>query len=170
VNLPLTLLQREKRRVRVIDVNDGIDGVLELFSPFLADANITVKTEYVDTSPRIRGRVASLEAILANLLTNSIAAFQRSDSIADAREVLIRTVESGERLLISVRDNGPGIRDIAHDDIWAPGQTTKPGGTGIGLTIVRDEAADLGGRVYLDSDGEEPGAEFVVELPLHRAT
>jgi len=170
VNLPLTLLQREKRRVRVIEVHAGIDDVLALFGPFLEDANITVKTEYVDASPRIRGRVASLEAILANLLTNSIAAFQRSDSIDGAREVLIRTVESGEQLLVSVRDNGPGIRDIPRDDIWTPGQTTNPGGTGIGLTIVRDEVADLGGRVHLASQEDEPGAEFVVELPLHGAT
>lgn len=170
VNLPLSLLQREKRRMRVIDVHAALDEVLELFSPFLADADITVKTEYIDQAPRVRGRVASLEAILANLLTNSIAAFQRADSVKSAREIHVGTVVSGDRLLLSVRDNGPGIRDISIDDIWLPGQTTKPGGTGIGLTIVRDEASDLGGRAYVTRDSTSEGAEFVVDLPLHGVT
>lgn len=165
VRLPLTLLQREKRRIRTINLHQAIDEVLELFDPFLADSDVTVKTEYVDASFRVQGRTASLEAILANLITNSISAFQRSDTL-ESREILIRTVQSGDRMLLSVRDNGPGIRGIARNDIWNPGQTTTPGGTGIGLTIVRDEAADIGGRAYLAPDTEEGGAEFIVELPL----
>ena len=166
VRLPLTLLQREKRRPRIMDVHQTIDDVLELFEPFLADSDVTVKTEYVDTSPRIRGRPASLEAILANLITNAIGAFQRSETLA-GRDILIRTVESGEQLLLSVSDNGPGIRGIRRADIWSPGQTTTPGGTGIGLTIVRDETEDLGGGAYLARETGEGGAEFVIEVPLH---
>ena len=148
-----------------MDAHQTIGDVLELFEPFLIDSDVTVKTEYVNSSPRIRGRPASLEAILANLITNAIGAFQRSETLA-GREILIRTVESGEKLLISVGDNGPGIRGIRRSDIWSPGQTTTPGGTGIGLTIVRDEATDLGGRAYLARETGEGGAEFVIELPL----
>ena len=166
VRVPLTLLRREKRRVHIMDVHQTIGDVLELFEPFLDDSDVTVKTEYVDTSPRLHGRPASLEAILTNLITNAIGAFQRSETLA-GRQILIRTVESGEQLLISVSDNGPGIRGIRRRDIWSPGQTTTPGGTGIGLTIVRDEAADLGGRAYLAQETGEGGAEFVIELPLH---
>lgn len=165
VRLPLTLLQREKRRIRRIDVHQAIDDVLELFGPFLADSDVTVKTEFVDASLKVHGRVASLEAILANLITNAIGAFQRSGTL-EGREILIGTVESGDHLLLSVRDNGPGVRGIARKDIWSPGHTTTLGGTGIGLTIVRDEAADLGGRAYIMPDTEQGGAEFVVELPL----
>ncbi len=167
VNLPLTLLQRDKRRIRVINVHQAIDDVLELFGPFLHDSDVTVKTEYLDAAPRIRGRVASLEAILANLLTNAIAAFQRSETMHNGREIRIQTIASGKHLLLSVRDNGPGIRDIKREDIWNPGQTTTPGGTGIGLTIVRDEAIDLGGHAYLASKSNEGGAEFVVKVPMH---
>ena len=166
VGLPITLLRYEKRRIGVIDVHRTIDDVLELFGPFLDDADVAVKKEYVEASPRIHGRSASLEAILTNLVTNSIGAFQRSGTL-EGREILVGTVESGGRVLLSVRDNGPGIRDIRRADIWSPGQTTTPGGTGIGLTIVRDEADDLGGRAYLAREPAEGGTEFVVELPLH---
>ena len=169
VRVPLTLLQRQKRRVGVIEVHQVIDGVLELFAPYLDDSEVTVKTEYVDTSPRIWGRQASLESILANLITNAIRAFQHSETLVDGRELLIRTMESGGQLLISVGDNGPGIRGIGRADIWTPGQTTTPGGTGIGLTIVRDEAADLEGGAYLAPDSGQKGTEFVVRLPLFGA-
>lgn len=166
VRVPLTLLQREKRRVGIIDVHRVIDSVLDLFAPYLDDSEVTVKTEYVDTSTQIRGRRASLESIMANLITNAIRAFQNSETLVEGRELLIRTVESGNQLLILVSDNGPGIRNIRSSDIWSPGQTTTPGGTGIGLTIVRDEAADLGGSAHLSSSSREAGAEFVIKLPL----
>ena len=166
VRVPLTLLQREKRRVGIVEVHRVIDGLLNLFAPYLDDSEVTVKTEYVDSSPRIWGRTASLESVLANLITNAIRAFQHSETLVEGRELVISTVESGSDLLISVRDNGPGIRGIGRADIWSPGQTTTPGGTGIGLTIVRDEAADLEGRAYLAPESGRKGTEFVVRLPL----
>ena len=166
VRVPLAFLQLEKRRVGVVEIHQVIDGVIELFDPFLDDFEVTVKTEYVDTSPRIWGRRASLESIMANLITNAIRAFQHSETLVAGRELKIFTVESGSDLLISVRDNGPGIRGIGRADIWSPGQTTTPGGTGIGLTIVRDEAADLGGSAHLVPNNGRKGAEFVVRLPL----
>ena len=62
-------------------------------------------------------------------------------------------------------DNGPGIQKDLGDSIWLPGVTVDEDGTGIGLTIVRDMASDLGGRVLALPCGELGGAEFIVELP-----
>jgi len=47
-----------------------------------------------------------------------------------------------------------------------PGVTTTPGGTGFGLTIVKDSVRDMGGKVKAIGNGELGGAEFLVELPL----
>ncbi|MCQ3804860.1 MAG: ATP-binding protein [bacterium] len=95
---------------------------------------------------------------MANLITNAIRAFQHSETLVEGRELKIRTVESGNELLISVTDNGPGIRGIGRADIWSPGQTTTPGGTGIGLTIVRDEAVGLGGSAHFGSQQRTKGS------------
>lgn len=67
---------------------------------------------------------------------------------------------------IKILDNGLGIRDINLDEIWLPGQTTKPGGTGLGLTIVKDSVTDLGGKVQAIAKGGLGGAEFIIKLPL----
>jgi signal transduction histidine kinase len=49
---------------------------------------------------------------------------------------------------LKVLDNGLGIKDIELDEIWLPGKTTTPGGTGFGLTIVKDSVKDMGGKVH----------------------
>jgi signal transduction histidine kinase len=63
-------------------------------------------------------------------------------------------------------DNGPGIKGLDLEEIWLPGRTTIPAGTGLGLTIVRDSVVDLGGEIWAVANGELGGAEFVVKLPL----
>jgi signal transduction histidine kinase len=165
--LPLRLLLREKRRTGRIDIHGVACDVLNLFEPFLDDAQIHVSTEFSEEPPVIRGSVSAIEAILANLLTNAINAFDSEHSTCDRREVRIRTEFTGENLmLLRVLDNGPGIIGLSIDDIWLPGRSSRRGGTGLGLTIVRDTAADLGGRAYAVPKGELGGAEFLIELPL----
>lgn len=163
--LPLRLLQRDKRRLGAIKIHETIESVLDTFGPFLDDAQITVKTEFIDTDLRVTGRPASLESILANLLTNAVVALKSPDRPRRAREIRVSTALSGDQALIRVADTGPGIRDIDPDEIWLPGRTTKTDGTGIGLTIVMDEVADLGGHIRLDQDDSEETA-FIVELPV----
>ncbi|MFI5364000.1 MAG: ATP-binding protein [Candidatus Binatia bacterium] len=78
----------------------------------------------------------------------------------------MRTTVTSGRLHLDVLDNGPGIVGIDANEIWLPGYTTKPGGTGLGLTIVRDAAQDLGGSVAVEERGELGGATFHIELPI----
>jgi signal transduction histidine kinase len=164
--LPLRLLNREKRRTGRIEVHAVISDLLDLFQPFLTDAQIQTRVELADATPRVRGSVAAIEAILANLLTNAVNALS-SETASPTREIVIRTEISGEnRLLLRVLDSGSGIVGIRTEDIWLPGRTTRPGGTGLGLTIVRDTVTDLGGKVHALAQGELGGAEFFIELPL----
>ena len=164
--LPLRLLTREKRRTGRIEVHAVIHDILDLFQPFLADAKIATRVDLVDATPRVRGSAAAIEAILANLLTNAVNALS-SEFASPTREIVIRTELSGEnRLLLHVLDSGSGIGRLRIEDIWLPGRTTRPGGTGLGLTIVRDTVTDLGGKAHALAQSELGGAEFVIELPL----
>ncbi|HEY5758536.1 MAG TPA: ATP-binding protein [Steroidobacter sp.] len=165
-DLPIKLLERKKRRVGPVNVNHVVNETLLLFAPFLADAKIVPVANLVDTDPIIHGTEATIQAIVANLVTNVINAFTKKGARVKARQLLVTTEISRERLMLRVMDNGPGITDIAIDDIWLPGQTTVPGGTGLGLSIVRDAAAGLGGQARAIARGELGGAEFVIEFPL----
>jgi len=165
-NFPLHLLKREKRRIGVVDVHSVIDDILELFQPFLNDSKIEVKKVKVDGKPCIRGSAALLEAIITNLVTNTINAFNVEGTSTEVRQVIIYTEIVGGYVRLKVVDNGLGISDIKLDEIWLPGKTTRPGGTGLGLTIVKDSVSDLGGKVHALANGELGGAEFIVEIPL----
>lgn len=167
-NFPLHLLKREKRREGAVDVHKVIDDIVELFQSFFDEGNIQIIKEKVDTQPYIYGSDALLEAIITNLLTNAINAFDIAGGRIEERQVIIRTETQGSHLIIKVLDNGSGIHNIKIDEIWLPGKTTREGGTGLGLTIVRDSIIDLGGRVNAISKGELGGAEFIVELTLIR--
>ncbi|WP_445176880.1 ATP-binding protein [Microcoleus sp.] len=165
-NFPLHLLKREKRRSGVIDVHSVIDDTVELFQPFFEDSKIEIKTIKVNQIPHIRGSIALVEAILTNLLTNTINAFQVEGARNQGRQIIISTEILGNNVRLKVLDNGLGIKDIELDEIWLPGITTTPGGTGFGLTIVKDSVKDMRGKVRAIANGELGGAEFAVELPL----
>jgi len=164
-SFPLHLLKREKRRMGVVDVHSVIDDIVELFKPFFDDAKIEVIKVKADSNPRIRGSIALLESVITNFLTNTINAFNVEGGRNEGRQVIIRTEFSGDYVRIKVLDNGSGISGIEIDKIWLPGETTTSG-TGLGLTIVKDCVADLGGKVQAIANGELGGAEFIVELPL----
>lgn len=166
VKLPMHLLQKGSRRYGAIDVNQVIIDIILLFEPFTKDAKIQIVPELVETKVYIRGTVSILEAVITNFLTNTINAFNMEGARTESRKVIIRTEIAGDWLLLKVLDNGPGIVDIGLEEIWLPGRTTTTGGTGFGLTIVRDSVGDLAGKINAIANGELGGAEFVVSLPL----
>lgn len=163
-NLTLSLIEPDKRRDSRVDINFRIKKVIEMFLPFTEERRITVIPELSPGNPYLRGSEAALESIITNLINNSIVWLEKSEA-ADLK-IVIRTELSGKTLTLKVLDNGPGIHDISKNDIWLPGRTTRPDGTGLGLTIVRDTVDDLGGEVEAIEKGELGGAEIHVQLPV----
>jgi two-component system CitB family sensor kinase len=104
-----------------------------------------------------------LVTIVGNLIDNAL------DALAGhvGGRIDVRLVAQGERVLIEVRDDGPGIAPEALDHVFEPGWSTKPGTTagrrGLGLALVSTTAARLGGGVRAATEG---GAVLTVELPV----
>ncbi|MBI4996582.1 MAG: ATP-binding protein [Rhodocyclales bacterium] len=160
----LSIIKATKRRVGKVKVHDVIGTVAALLDPFVSDRTTTLSLDLCDGNPYLRTSEAALESILANLINNSLAAFVRAGSVD--RRIAISTFVRGEYVELSVSDSGPGVRDIDHKDIWLPGVTGNPEGTGLGLTIVRDTVTDMGGEVRLVTPSRLGGAEFLVRLPI----
>lgn len=160
----LKLLEHEKRRLGRVDILTVIVDILETFEPFLDGRDVEVRKQLCPGNPYLRGSRAAVESIVTNLLNNSLVALERSRT--SQREIHIRTTVDGDVLTLRVSDNGPGIEGISVKDIWLPGRTTRPNGTGLGLTIVRDAVKDLGGEVDAVAHSELGGAEIIIELPI----
>ncbi|MCM2496032.1 sensor histidine kinase [Burkholderia glumae] len=160
----LNLVKSSKRRPAKISIHETLRGVISLFAPFTIGRDANVIERFCDASPYLRASEAALESIIANLLNNSLNAFRRHP--VSERIIEIRTDVDGEFCNIHVLDNGPGIRDVKVREIWLPGITTDPDGTGLGLTIVRDTVKDLGGHVSAIATGDLGGAHITISLPI----
>jgi len=168
-NFPLQHLRRSKRETKDVDVAAAWEGVVEVFRPIAERSKVRIETDWPSSTACVFGSVALIEAIAANLLTNSIKAL-RDVSPAEGRIIRIAAEVGGAALWVTHGDNGPGIVDLSLEEIWIPGRTSYENGTGFGLTIVRDSTSDLGGRVEAKKHGAYGGAEFTFQLPLTQET
>ncbi len=108
--------------------------------------------------PEIRGDAAQLERAIANLLENA-ARFSPTVTV-NARHI-------GDKVMISVVDQGPGISAADRDRIFEPfyrASNDSPG-SGLGLAIARGFVEAGGGTLRVDSHPGQ-GASFIVSLPL----
>ncbi len=168
-NVTLRLLEHEKRHPKHHPVHELIDEAVELLDPYLLARETKIERDYADGAPMVWCRRAAVEAILTNLLTNALQAFEvraKAGIISGPRRIYIQTRISGGMVVIKVQDNGPGITKLAIDEIWLPGKTTTDKGTGLGLTIVRDVVEELRGSVFAEAHGEYGGAAFTINLPI----
>lgn len=166
-SMPLNLLKREKRRNQILDINDSIEEVLSMFDNYFTESKVNVIKDLSKEGLKVQGSRALVESIVTNLITNSIKAFGEGPLSRDERIFKVEThpSRSGKHAILKTSDSGPGIEGISMDEIWHPGRTTYPEGTGFGLTIVRDSVKDLGGDVTAYAHGELGGAEFSVSIP-----
>lgn len=163
VNLPRRLLDRGKRQRGTYSLNDVTDETLKLLGPLLEEHGVTIECEFDEADPKFTGTIASMESVVANLVINAVSALD-SDSKQE-RLVRVQTSADEKTIVLGVADNGPGIRDIAIDEIWLPGRGTTNRGVGVGLTIVRDIVVDFGGDISAEAKGELGGAQFTVQIP-----
>jgi signal transduction histidine kinase len=102
--------------------------------------------------------------VLVNLLTNAQHAVEGTAAAAGAWPIEVTTTASGpDRVIIAVRDCGPGIAPDDLPRIFDPYFTTRRGGTGLGLAIASNIVQGLGGSISVTT---QPGAgtEFRIEL------
>jgi len=107
---------------------------------------------------QIRADAAQIEQVLINLIHNAVDAALGTGGVAD-----IRWRQTDDDVEVIVRDEGQGIMNPAN--LFVPFFTTKPEGSGIGLTLSRQIAEAHGGTLTLTNRKDRTGAEAVLRLP-----
>lgn len=114
-----------------------------------------------NANPRCRGHRGRFVLALLNLLRNAVQVGGSHVRI----EIGVDTRTSG-RVVVTVRDDGPGIADARRASIFENGISYRDGGTGHGLSFVRVVVeGEMGGTVRLLSPEDSGGACFQLELP-----
>jgi len=149
---------------RLLDVNSIVERTLQLHEHSLRRNNIEVDFRPNPATPGVIGDANQLIQVLLNLVTNAEQAIRE---VRDAGRVQIRFTSIGTRLLITVQDDGVGIRPEALPRIFDPFYTTKRpgGGTGLGLSICMSIIREHGGNIEVETL-PAGGSAFTISLPV----
>ncbi|WP_432697404.1 ATP-binding protein [Marinobacterium sp. YM272] len=187
LRLHAEFIQPEKSRGKILSILDQMQDMLEATLAFTREESVQEERRNMDLSALVGSicedlrdlgykieydesqrvlytcRPGSLRRALTNLIENACHYGQLA-------EVVLK--EADDRLLITVRDQGPGIPEEDQQRVFDPfvrlesSRSRETGGIGLGLSIARTIAHSHGGEVRL-SNRPEGGLEVVLELPDH---
>jgi signal transduction histidine kinase len=156
-----SLYKKSPPQRELIDVNEIVREMVELLR---AEANlyaVSIGTDLVADLPKIRADLVQLQQVFMNLILNAIEAMKETGGVLTVKT---QFGENGQ-LLISVSDTGVGLPKEKTEQIFDTFFTTKPQGSGMGLSISRSIVESHGGSLWASANHGR-GATFHFTLPL----
>jgi C4-dicarboxylate-specific signal transduction histidine kinase len=150
----------------MVSVVELLEDTLRITANSSLPQPVDIRREFAKL-PMLNAERHKILQILVNLVRNAQLACIESQQ--PAKLLILRAVCVGERIRISVIDNGVGIAPENLNRIFSHGFTTRKDGHGFGLHSSALAARELGGSLRAYSDGIGRGATFVLELPLQES-
>jgi signal transduction histidine kinase len=147
---------------RPASLEDLTDEVMRLLRPEARQTSVTLRRQRIGAQaiPVLAMDAEKMKQVVINLVRNAI------EALPEGGLVVIETGLVDGRAQLVVRDNGPGLP--AELDIFQLFVTTKPRGTGLGLSLAQQIVTEHGGEITARSETGQ-GAVFTVSLPLVEA-
>jgi len=142
-----------------IKVEDLLNHVSVLMKKVLDKNDIDLETGTTSPEIEIHADQDLIQQVLINLIVNAKDALQREKS----KIIQLKAQKKNGKVIIQVKDNGPGIDEDNIDKIFIPFFTTKKSGSGIGLSLARQIMRMHKGSIYFTSS-EEGGTVFTLEF------
>jgi len=155
-----SLYRRGTPQRELIDLNEIIRQMVGLLHDAANRHSISIRTDLDAALPTTTADRVQLQQVLMNLILNGIEAMQDESG---ELSVTSKRTEDGQ-LLISVSDLGIGLPGKEPERIFEAFFTTKPQGTGMGLSISRRIIESHGGRLWA-SPNTRRGTTFQFTLP-----
>jgi PAS domain S-box-containing protein len=145
---------------QLVDVRQIIGEMIGLLRGEADRHAVTIRPELHAGTPEILANPVQLQQVLMNLMLNAIEAMEVMGG-----ELTIRSrLNPDGHLVVSIGDTGIGLPVESIERIFEPFHTTKPQGTGMGLTITRSIVESYGGRVWATAN-QGKGSTFHFILP-----
>jgi len=165
--------RKSEENMEEITLDQVIDGTLEMVQYKVKLSEIDLDRAYSKDIPKIKGIQVQLQEAFFNFIDNAY------DSIVERRTILkepkyrgrisISAVAKGNRLEITIEDNGMGIKDGDTKKIFTPFFTTKTSsrkGTGLGLYVINKIITDTHKGTLQFESAWKTGTRFIIQLPI----
>lgn len=140
----------------------------ELYEPVAEEKGIGLKIEAQAAAP-VNGNRELVSQALANLIDNAIkyAGPERARANGESAQVVVRALNDGDRILLTVADNGPGISEqdrarVTERFVRLEQSRSQPG-SGLGLSLAAAVARLHGGELKFEDNA--PGLKSIIALP-----
>jgi PAS domain S-box-containing protein len=161
----LSFARKSEVRREVADVSTALDDILPYLTKEARLAGVQIHRRLHAGLPLIRIEDLQLEEVLINLIKNAIHAM----SPRGHGNIWLFSAHRGGHVMLTVKDDGPGIAKDVMDRLFDPFVSTKPvgQGTGLGLSICYGIVKHHGGEILVESEPGQ-GTIFEIALPVAR--
>ena len=142
-----------------VQLNEVLDSIVRLLGPDAQMKNARIDTHFQKTLPLLKVDVSQISLAISNLLINSIQA------VSERGEIHLFTRGSKKNMFIVLQDNGVGISKEHLPKVFDFMFSTKPMGSGLGLSIAKKIISDHHGEIVVKSEVNK-GSIFRIRIPL----
>ncbi len=144
-----------------LDLNALAQEVLALYET----SSAPIARKLASALPAVRADSAQIRQVLHNLVQNAQDALENRKNNAEAPMIEVRTELAGDKVRLSVTDNGGGFPEEMMARIFEPYVTSKPRGTGLGLAIVKKIVDEHRGELAIENRPAQ-GVAVTMLLPV----
>ncbi len=155
-----SLYKKSPPRRELVEVNEIIREMGELLRPEADQYAVSIRTDLATDLPKAPADRVQLQQVFMNLMLNAIEAMKETGGVLTVKTQL----DENGQLLISVSDTGVGLPQEEIEQIFDAFVTTKPQGSGMGLSISRSIMKSHGGHLWATANNGR-GATFHFTLP-----
>lgn len=171
-NRAADVMDRIRRQIRKappqkesLEINATVREMVDFTRGEISRSASTVQVRLAEGLPSIQGDRVELHQVLLNLIINALDAM--NDVSTDRRHLEISSdLDDTGKVLVQVRDSGPGFGTQNPEQIFAAFYSTKSKGLGMGLSICRSIIEAHGGRLWAEKNVPH-GAVFRFQLPAN---
>ena len=145
-----------------LDLNAVVVDALTMTRQEIDRRQVVTTTALAADLPVVHGDRLQLHQVLVNLIVNAVDAMAAAPAVP--RRLAVETASAIDGVQVNVRDNGVGLSGVDTARLFELSYTTKPMGTGVGLSISRAIVEAHGGTIWASAN-PDGGATFSFTLP-----
>ncbi len=144
-------------RLEPTNLNSLAGELLDFLAPQAERSHVRIVREFARDLPTVQADPNLIRQAVLNLLVNA------QQVLPSGGEIRVRTADAGDSVKLSVTDNGPGIPAEHREKIFTLYFSTKPGGTGLGLPMVKKIVEEHHGDIEVETELKK-GSTFTICL------